>query len=79
MKAEFFSRQGCHLCELMYSQVRALFPDDVPIRVIDIDEDPELQRRYDFRVPVFAVDGEIFAEGRLDEADFIDQLNHYSK
>ncbi len=31
----------------------------------DVDEDPELSRLYDFRVPVVLVDGRVVGEGRL--------------
>ena len=35
------------------------------VQRVDVDADPELQRAYNIRVPVVAVDGVEVAEGRL--------------
>jgi len=49
-----FSRRGCCLCERLEHQLRLLEPP-LPLRVCDIDVDPDLQARYALKVPVLAV------------------------
>ena len=53
-----YTRAGCHLCE---DAERVLLAEQAatPFRLqrVDVDRDPELQRRYGVRVPVVAVDG----------------------
>jgi glutaredoxin len=63
MSIQLVSRTGCHLCE---DAAQALTAVDVPFERLDVDEDPELNRLYDFRVPVLLVDGEVAAEGKID-------------
>jgi glutaredoxin len=60
---ELVTRQGCHLCEDALGLLREL---GLEPRRRDVDEDPELSRLYDFRVPVVLVDGRVVGEGRLD-------------
>jgi len=53
-----YTRIGCHLCaeaERVLHAEMASTPLDLV--TIDVDRDPELQRRYGVRVPVVAVDG----------------------
>lgn len=61
---EVYTRAGCGLCEkaerLVVAEARR-----ADIRYVDIDADPELQRRYQVRVPVVAVDGDEVAEAHL--------------
>lgn len=56
-----FSRQGCGLCataeRLARQEARR-----AEVVVVDVDTDPELQRRYHVRVPVVVVDGREVAE-----------------
>ncbi|KEF42862.1 MAG: thioredoxin [Cyanobium sp. CACIAM 14] len=51
-----FTRQGCCLCEGLEEKLLALDPPP-PLRVIDVDTDPELQGRYGLAVPVLALAG----------------------
>jgi glutaredoxin len=60
---ELVTRQGCHLCEDALGLLREL---GLEPRQRDVDGDAELQRLYDFRVPVVLVDGRVVGEGRLD-------------
>jgi len=52
-----YSRAECHLCEEL---LRALEPllqaAGAAVRVVDIDRDPELLRRYGLRIPVLAAE-----------------------
>ncbi|MCC5866951.1 MAG: glutaredoxin family protein [Gammaproteobacteria bacterium] len=52
-----YSRPGCHLCELMLEAVLPRIRGRAEIRVVDIDEDPDLRVRYGHLVPVLS-DGE---------------------
>jgi len=53
-----YTRTGCHLCEQAERVLRAE-QRTIPFALVtvDIDEDPELVRKYGVRVPVVAVDG----------------------
>ncbi len=64
-----YSRRGCHLCEEMWGQLHRL-QQEIPFRLalVDIDEEPEVRRRYDTRVPVLAHEGQVLCELFLDEA-----------
>ncbi|MGH7173424.1 MAG: glutaredoxin family protein [Gemmataceae bacterium] len=59
-----YTRQGCHLCEqawqrLEQSRQRYAFT----LRQVDIDDDPELLRRYGECVPVVTIDGKVRFRG----------------
>lgn len=59
-----FTRDGCGLCREAEELVaREAAGHDV--QRVDIDADADLQRAYNVRVPVVAVDGTEIAEGRL--------------
>ena len=52
------TRQGCHLCDEAIAQVAAICAETgEAYEVVDVDTDPELQRRYTDQVPVTFVDG----------------------
>jgi threonine dehydrogenase-like Zn-dependent dehydrogenase len=52
------TRQDCHLCEEAIAQVAAVCAEiGEAYGVVDVDSDPELQRRYTDQVPVTFVDG----------------------
>ena len=52
------TRQGCHLCDESIAQVAAVCAESgEAYAVLDVDSDPELQRRYTEQVPVTFVDG----------------------
>jgi len=56
------TRKGCHLCEDAERHLRDLgFEPDLA----DVDDDDELYRLYDFRVPVVLLDGKVVAEGLI--------------
>ena len=64
----FYSRPGCHLCDearLVLEQVCAELGESYA--EVDIDEDPDLQRRFTDEVPVTFVDGRQHDFWRLDE------------
>ena len=47
-----FSRENCDLCERLAEALSPLIAGRATLDVVDIDEDPELVRRYGLRIPV---------------------------
>ena len=56
-----YTRVGCGLCERAEALARREARGS-EVRTVDIDTDPDLQRRYTVRVPVVVVDGVEVAE-----------------
>ena len=71
MRYELVTRAGCHLCDEAAAALREL---GVEFSEVDVDADPELQRLYDFRVPVLLGEGAVVAEGKLDRHRIADVL-----
>lgn len=48
-----YSRPGCHLCEHLETELHELLRGrDVAVRIVDITDDPGLEREYLIRIPV---------------------------
>jgi hypothetical protein len=59
-----YTRPGCTLCDEMKA---ALVGRGYAVREVNIDDDPELQRRYRWDIPVAVrQDGTVVAKHRLD-------------
>ena len=59
MKLEFiiYSRQGCHLCDVMKDELEAMAVSKAKtIKLVDIDNDPALKKRFNDQIPVLFVD-----------------------
>lgn len=69
VEVTFFTRRECPLCDKARAAIRASGVE-VTIREVDIDDDPELRRRYTDDVPVIVIDGIEAFRHRLDPADF---------
>jgi hypothetical protein len=55
---EVFSRQGCHLCELLIEELEPLCrAHGVMLRVRDVDDDERRREAYGLRVPVVRAGG----------------------
>jgi predicted thioredoxin/glutaredoxin len=66
-------RQDCDLCDEMVADLAALsrkirLP---PVTVVDVDGDPDLNRRYGLNVPVLLLDGTVVCKHRLDAEELI--------
>jgi glutaredoxin len=63
-----YGRPGCTLCDAARRELDEIQATraELSIREVNIDEDPELHRRFLERVPVVELDGEIVSELRLD-------------
>jgi predicted thioredoxin/glutaredoxin len=61
-------RHDCELCERMLAELERLgraYPLP-PIDIIDVDSDPQLQRRHGLDVPVLLLEGTVVCRHRLD-------------
>jgi len=66
-------RHDCALCDEMLAELAALgrtlaLP---PVEVVDVDSDPQLQRRHGLDVPVLLLDGSVVCRHRLDRAELL--------
>jgi hypothetical protein len=60
------SRPDCHLCDAMRRDVdEMLGAEPREWEVVDVDQDPDLARRYGAEVPILFVNGRLFAKVRL--------------
>src|SRR5262245_57759061 len=64
LEAVLYTRVGCHLCE---DAEALLMRFGVNVRLVDIDQDPELAARYGTWVPVVMLDGQERFRGHVDE------------
>jgi hypothetical protein len=65
-----YSRPECSLCEQMLVDLEQLLGPEAMagVRVVDIGDDAELERKYGSRIPVLLADGEFVCDYRLDAA-----------
>lgn len=66
--ATIYTRPGCGLCREAEHLVIQVF-GSAATRLVNIEEQPDLEAAYVFRVPVVVIDGEIVAEGRVTRSD----------
>lgn len=68
---DFYTRQGCHLCEDALAIVEPIAREyGAVLQLHDIDEDFALQERYGELVPVVNIDGECHAQWRVFASEF---------
>lgn len=63
---EVYSREGCHLCEVLIEELLVLLRGRAEVRVHDIESRLEWLRKYDIRVPVVELEGAVLCEYSLD-------------
>ena len=63
-----YSRPGCHLCELLLEELAPLLGQEALVETVDVEDDPELERRYGLRIPVLVSDGVELSSYPLDRA-----------
>lgn len=74
-KLRIYQRDGCHLCEVAYEQLRNLQAEyPFELEQIDIEASDELHRRYLARIPVIALGGEELYDFSIDLADLKSRL-----
>lgn len=64
---QIFSREGCHLCEVLIEELLPLVRGAFAVQVNDIDSRPEWQAKYGIRVPVVEYEGRVICQYRVDE------------
>jgi len=70
-----YTRAGCHLCDEAKQQLQQLSNQAAfELREVDIDLDPELQRRYNDEVPVIFIHGRKAFKYRIDPRQFLKRL-----
>ena len=70
-----YTRTRCHLCDEAKEQLRELRKKAAfELREIDIDQDPELQRRYNEEVPVIFINGRKAFKYRIEARRFLERL-----
>jgi hypothetical protein len=62
VRAKLYGRKGCHLCEVMAAELRAL---GIAFDEIDVDSDVQLRVKYGRDVPVLVAD-DLVCKHRLD-------------
>lgn len=62
----YYSRKGCHLCEVMLDELLPLIRDRVDIEIRDIDTVAEWREKYDIRIPVIEYEGKLVSAYPLD-------------
>lgn len=63
------SREWCHLCHDLVAQLEPLAEElGWAVKVVNIDQHPELEARWDELVPVVLADGRELCHYHLDEA-----------
>lgn len=66
IRLRLLTRPGCHLCDEMKREVdAALASDPHEWELVNVDEDPELAKRYGESLPVLFVNDRLFAKVRL--------------
>jgi len=74
-----YTRPGCHLCDEAKEQLEVLRKTVAfELREIDIDTNPELQRRYNDEVPVIFIHGRKAFKYRIDPRQFLERLRRTS-
>ena len=58
IQAIIYSRQDCHLCEMLEDELKSTYRDLLDILMIDIDEDINLKKLYGLEIPVLIINGE---------------------
>jgi hypothetical protein len=62
----YYTRRGCHLCEIMLEELMPLTRGRAEIVICDIDTEPAWLEKFDIRVPVVEVNGRTVSEYPLD-------------
>jgi hypothetical protein len=63
---DVYSREGCHLCEVLIEDLLVLLRGRAEVRVHDIDSRLDWLQKYDVRVPVVELDATVLCEYSLD-------------
>lgn len=76
---QVYSRQGCHLCELLIEELLPLVRGVLGIEVRDIDSRPDWLKSYDIHVPVVEYEDRLISQYPLDREAISGLLDHLSR
>jgi len=62
-----YSRQHCHLCDVLIDELRPLVAGRLEIEIRDIDSRPEWHEKYWSDIPVVEFDGSVVCKHFLDQ------------
>jgi len=65
-RLQLYSRPGCHLCEELAESLASLLQNRADVRIVDIDGDLALKKRYGLRIPVLVAQGRELSTYPLD-------------
>ncbi len=63
-----YSREGCHLCEVLIRQLLPMIEGQLRLEVRDIDTNPDWHERFWMDIPVVEHRGEVICRHFLDPA-----------
>lgn len=69
-----YSRQGCHLCEVLIEELMPLARGVARVEVHDVDSREDWRARYGHRIPVVEVAGDYVCHYRLDREALLSRL-----
>jgi hypothetical protein len=69
-----YSRQGCHLCELLLDELAPLVRGRARLEIVDIDRVAGLPEAYGTQIPVVEFGGRVLCMHRLDRRAIDDVL-----
>jgi len=72
---QVYSRQGCHLCEVLIEELLPMVRGVIDVEVRDIDTRADWLKKYDIRVPLVEFEGEPVCKYRLDHRAISEILN----
>lgn len=63
-----YSREGCHLCDVLIGQLAPMIEGRLRLEIRDIDTNPDWHRRFWMDIPVVEHAGEVICRHSLDPA-----------
>lgn len=75
LELHVYSRQGCHLCEVLIEQLLPMVRGKATVRVHDVDTREDWAEHYGLRVPVVELNGACLCEFELDRRAVLTALH----
>ncbi|MFK8052711.1 MAG: glutaredoxin family protein [Woeseiaceae bacterium] len=69
-----YSREACHLCELLIEAVLPLIRGRAGLEIVDIDSEENLRQQFDRRVPVLCDGERVICEAVFDRRALLSWL-----
>jgi hypothetical protein len=75
---QVYSRQGCHLCEILIEELLPIVHGYMEVEIRDVDTRPDWLEKYDIRVPLVEFEGEPVCKYHLDHGAISELLHGLS-